>query len=118
MLRIKFKSRLVLPFGSRIKKGEVEIALSVLIILLPKIYVVIYANDLFVIILQIGSLTETILQKILVSNFWYVNESVINKFTDCFIGGKYKLKKITCFIPSVKLHVTDRMHRSVIPSVS
>ena len=60
MLRIKFKSRLVLPYGSRIKKWEVEIALSVLILLPPKIYIVIYANDLFVIISQTRSLTETI----------------------------------------------------------
>jgi hypothetical protein len=72
-----------------------------------------------------------------VNNLWSVSESVVNKFTDGFIGGKCTLKKIIRFIPSVifsvqfskkptgemyvmssvKLHIIDRTHPSLIPLV-
>jgi hypothetical protein len=44
----------------------------------------IYTNSLSVIILPIRSRTKTFIEKTLVGNFWFVGESVVNKFTDGF----------------------------------
>jgi len=72
-----------------------------LIVLLSEFSIGIHTNSLSVIILLMGSQTKNSIGKMLIGNFLYVSESIVNKFTDDFKDITCAPKKITRFIPPV-----------------